>query len=272
MKHSARNDIDQSLADQKHLDGFVVSDLHLFAQRSVGGVFQQEMQRAAAGADFFVLAGDIFDFEWSTVGSVAQSVLPAMAWVRELIDAADNCHIHYVLGNHDSLAPFVHQLQQLARTHENFFWHEACVRIGNSLFLHGDLPIYGRGRNLLHRQIPQTIAQRGRILNHAYRAFVATRLHRRVERFICREKCADSILAALQLAPPEIRDGITDIYFGHTHTPFSDFDYRGYRFHNTGSAIRHLELNMLPVRAEGNYPHGPAGLGGGNRSDDAGAS
>ena len=41
--------------------------------------------------------------------------------------------------------------------------------------------------------------------------------------------------------------GITDIYFGHTHLAFSDFRYEHLTFHNTGSAIRGLQCNMLAV-------------------------
>ncbi len=265
MKHDTQTDIDRQLAGKRHLDGFVVSDLHLFAQRSVAESYREEMQQAAAGADFFVLAGDIFDFEWSTVGTVAESVQPAVEWVRGFIEAVGECHIHYVLGNHDGLAAFVRQLDQLARTHPNFFWHEACVRIGTSLFLHGDLPIYGRGRNLLHRRVRNRIAQRGRVLTGAYRALVATRLHRFCENFISRQKCARMILDAMALAPPEIREGVTDIYFGHTHTAFTDFEYGGIRFHNTGSAIRHMEMNMLAVRAPTETGNGASGIAGGNR-------
>jgi UDP-2,3-diacylglucosamine hydrolase len=83
---------------------------------------------------------------------------------------------------------------------------------------------------------------------------VASRLHRSVERFISRDRCALRILTALREMAPDLRRSLTDIYFGHTHTPFTDFGVDGLRFHNTGSGIRHLQLHMLDVRSD-SHPH-----------------
>ena len=54
-----------------------------------------------------------------------------------------------------------------------------------------------------------------------------------------------------------LTDGLTDIYLGHSHLPFSDFSYAGLTFHNTGSTIRGLEWNMLKV--EPGYAEADAG-------------
>ena len=40
-------------------------------------------------------------------------------------------------------------------------------------------------------------------------------------------------------------DGVTDVYFGHTHGPVLNFEHRGLRFHNPGSAITGLPFHTL---------------------------
>jgi UDP-2,3-diacylglucosamine hydrolase len=238
------------------LRGHVVSDLHLFAQRSVGDDFLPAMKEAVSTADFFVLNGDIFDFQWTTLRSVRQSVRAAASWIHDLVDAGNGCRIHYVMGNHDALSPFAFLLDDLARQHEHFHWHESYLRIGPNLFLHGDLPLGHDPPRLARNRYKPDVRRRGRFLNNAYRLFVASRLHRRVERFISRERCALKILTALRELDPDLRRSLTDIYFGHTHTPFTDFAVDGLRFHNTGSGIRHLQLHMLNVRSD-SHPHIP---------------
>jgi UDP-2,3-diacylglucosamine pyrophosphatase LpxH len=232
------------------LHGHVVSDLHLFAQRSVGDMFLSAMENGARGADFFVLNGDIFDFQWTTLGSVRHSMERAAGWIHELIDSAPRCRFHYVMGNHDALAPFAETLEHLAGEHPNFFFHDSYVKIGTNLFLHGDLPLCHTPPRLDRHDYMADVRRRGRFLNQAYRLFVASRLHRRVERFIKRDKCALRICTALRAMPPDQRREVTDIFFGHTHTPFTDFRLNGLRFHNTGSAIRHLDLSMLRVQSD----------------------
>ncbi len=47
--------------------------------------------------------------------------------------------------------------------------------------------------------------------------------------------------------PTGIAEGVTDVYFGHTHLDFVDYEYGGVRFHNTGSSIRGLRSRVLRV-------------------------
>ncbi len=81
--------------------GHVISDLHLFAHRSVADSYMRDIRRAAAESDFFVLNGDIFDFRWSTLPTADDSLDAAVAWLRALVTEHPHCRFFYTVGNHD---------------------------------------------------------------------------------------------------------------------------------------------------------------------------
>ncbi len=228
--------------------GYVISDLHIFAKRSLADDHLDAMRTAAGQADFFVLNGDIFDFRWTTLDSVEQTVHAAMDWLRDFVSRHPNCQIYYVLGNHDSWAFFTEHLEELASQQPNFQWFPSHVRIGTSLFLHGDLPLGLNRRQPFHRQLPPKSHRRGRFLHSCYDALIFSGLHRLPGRWYWRRRCARRFLRALKREQKGLGDGLTDIYFGHTHNVFCDYLHRGIMFHNTGSAVQGLEIGMLRVR------------------------
>ncbi|MBN1943406.1 MAG: metallophosphoesterase [Phycisphaerae bacterium] len=233
--------------------GYVISDLHLFAKRSIADNHLDAMRTAANQADFFVLNGDIFDFRWTTLETAESTAHAALAWLEDFVRRHPNCRIFYVLGNHDSWEFFTEHLDALAKRMPNFQWHPSHVRIGTSLFLHGDLPLgLKRRRKAFHRQLPQTSRTRGRFLHACYDALIFTRLHRLPGRWYWRRRCARRFLRALKREKNGLRDGLRDVYFGHTHNVFCDYHYRGVMFHNTGSTIQGLEGNLLRVRSRNN--------------------
>ena len=116
-----------------------VSDLHLFSSRSDGHRHRDSILAAAAESDVFVLGGDIFDFSWTTLPTLEETVERAVAWLTELAAHAPNCRFYYVLGNHDYHQPFIERLREVERTVANFAWQPFFLRLGNSMFLHGDV-------------------------------------------------------------------------------------------------------------------------------------
>ena len=100
--------------------GWVVSDLHIFASRSDGAHWLPELNRAAREADFLVLNGDIFDFRWSRLPTITQTIREAAGMISVLAVSNPKCDLHYVLGNHDCLEPFVAALEKLAKERGNF--------------------------------------------------------------------------------------------------------------------------------------------------------
>lgn len=231
-------------------EGSVISDLHLFTHRSDAEDFADEIRQAFAESDFFVLNGDIFDFRWSTFPTVEATLDAAEEWIHSLAAVNPNCQVHYVMGNHDSPARFATHLEMLAEKIHNFNWHASHVRIGSHLFLHGDLPISPRETEPFRRVLGHVEKHKGRLMNLIYLALISTRVHRIVDRFHSPVRCAQRIHHALIKDQSGLADGLTDIYFGHVHYIMRDFEYKGLRFHNTGSTVRHLKSRIIRVTAD----------------------
>ncbi len=225
--------------------GHVISDLHLFAQRSVAELNLRDIRSAAARSDFFVFNGDIFDFRWSTLPTINDALDAAGDLLRTLVADHPGCRFFYTLGNHDCYEPFIEHLDGLAADTPNFQWHPSHLRLGTVLFLHGDLPLAPPGTE---RTLHPTLGRNGRTLRMLYRFFIAGRGHRLLAALHQPRACAKRITQWLETNPNGLSEGLTDVYFGHTHYPFSDFEYEGLRFHNTGSSIRGLRSRMLEVR------------------------
>ncbi|MCK5113144.1 MAG: metallophosphoesterase [Phycisphaerae bacterium] len=228
--------------------GYVISDLHMFTQRTVAPSYQDAINRAAGEADFFVLNGDVFDFRWTTLNDAEHTACVAVEWLESLAKASPNCRFFYIMGNHDGLDFFAEHLKTTAERIENFEWHSSHLRIGSSLFFHGDLPL-GIGRpDAFERTLLPIERKKGKLANFAYHLFIESRLHRLTAHFHSAQRCAKRIHAAMKQDATGLTEGITDVYFGHIHHTFTDFKYNGFTFHNTGSAIRHLKCNLLQVR------------------------
>ena len=117
---------------------YFVSDLHLFANRSNAHRYLEEIARTASRAEAFVLGGDIFDFRWARIPT-HRAVDRAIGWLLELTSACPQCHFHLVLGNHDYHQSLIDRLVELEKQVRNLSWHRYYVRLGSSVFLHGDV-------------------------------------------------------------------------------------------------------------------------------------
>jgi len=211
------------------------------------------IREVAADADFLVLNGDIFDFRWSTLADADETAHVAIDWLASLVFGVNGCRVVYVMGNHDRFGFFAEHLQGLAEQTESFHWHASHARIGACLFLHGDLVFDRSCADPFGDDFLPAEAQRGRTMNLGYRALVATRAHRFAHPFFSPRRCARRILGSLHRSHRPLLEGLTDVYFGHSHRPFSNFNFGGVLFHNTGATIRHLDAAHLTVR-----PHGTA--------------
>ncbi len=231
-------------------EGSVISDLHLFTNRSDAVHSAEAIRQALTESDFFVLNGDIFDFRWSTFQTVEATLDAAEEWIRSLSAVNPDCQIHYVLGNHDSPARFAAHLEMLAEDVPNFNWHPSHMRIGGKLFLHGDLPISNRRIAPFQRVLGHVEKRKGKLMNLAYATLISSRLHRIVDRFHSPMRCAQRIHHAIMQDKTGLAEGLTDVYFGHVHYVMHDFAYRGLRFHNTGATVRHLKSRIIRVTAD----------------------
>lgn len=230
--------------------GLVVSDLHLFARRSIGHELMRELLPDLKSTRLLVLNGDIVDFRWSTCANHAETRRRSLAWLEELLNAMPGCDVHYVLGNHDCLTEFTSALSQLAATHGRFHWHEYHLQLGGLLFLHGDCTHRRMSGSELqgYRAGWSRSRRRGRAATNAYRVFDRLGVTRMVHRWhFPIESTLDRLTHHLDAAHDGWRQAVHHCYFGHTHDPFANRERDGVAFHNTGSAIRGMKFNPLPL-------------------------
>jgi UDP-2,3-diacylglucosamine hydrolase len=227
---------------------YFVSDLHLFARRSQADRHLARLEQAASRADHFVLGGDIFDFRWSRPRTVHRAVEDAIGWLNSLACDRPKCHFHLLLGNHDFHQRFIERLVELEKKVPNLSWYPYYFRLGSSVFLHGDVAdrvmneemlIYARSRCLRRKQ-------RGRVLNRLYDLVVATHLHRPVPYLRYRKRVvAKRILAYLDDIGQGPKDGVRNVYFGHTHKSLLGYRHGGLTFHNAGAPMRGVRFHIL---------------------------
>jgi len=215
----------------------VASDLHLFARRTEGRDLLRPLAEAAARTGTLVLAGDIVDVRWSTLGGPRTTAQATSDWVRAVLAGAPSANVHYVLGNHDDVPEIREALGEISGAEERFHWHPRHIRLGSALFVHGDVD---RPRKPDHGPRPGPARER------AYAAAIALHLHRAAatiafpHRAVLRElhRYADRL---------EASGGgtIRDVFFGHTHRPMERTPYQGRRYHNGGAPIDGVDFRII---------------------------
>ncbi len=228
---------------------YFVADLHLFANRSKASRYLLDMIAAAAEAEDFVLGGDIFDFRWARTKNHRQTVDKALAWLKDLVRPCPRCHFHFVLGNHDFHQTLMDRLADLARDLPNFSWNCYYVRLGNSIFLHGDVADRkNHNAETLAAARDQWLdaRRRGPFLSGLYDVVVLTRLHKPLPRLVYAKRVvARRILSYLKQIGQGPAAGVRNVYFGHTHKHMTNYEYGGLIFHSGGAPIKGLEFHIL---------------------------
>ena len=228
--------------------GLVISDLHLFSPRSDGRWLMLERMDEVAQVDVLVLNGDVFDFRWSELPNQAVTISAAIDWLLELLEKFQGESIHYVLGNHDCLSAFTSRLEELARANSVFSYHEHSLILKRSLFLHGDCANRKMDGEMLkqYRRAWSSHDQRGKLGRVLYQLADITGLSRRFhEQHFPEVPTVARVAHHLDHVLPAWREEIDDVFFGHTHRPFSSHSHEGVLFHNTGSGIRGMGFNPL---------------------------
>jgi UDP-2,3-diacylglucosamine pyrophosphatase LpxH len=233
---------------------YFVSDLHLFANRSKADRYLGDMLKASSQADYFVFGGDIFDFCWARTQSHSHTVEKAVDWLLAIVESSPGCEFHYVMGNHDHHEQFVAELEKLSRILPNFFWHRYYVRLGNSVFLHGDV---AERKNHNTQSLEAARAEwldaprRGPFLSRLYDVVVLARLHKPVPHLVYSKRTVvRRILRYLTEIGQDSTAGVKNVYFGHTHKHFRNYTYEGIAFHNGGVAIKGMKFHILEAVVE----------------------
>jgi UDP-2,3-diacylglucosamine pyrophosphatase LpxH len=234
---------------------FFVSDLHLLANRSNAHDYLEEIVRAAMRAEAFVLGGDTFDFRWSRI-SIHKAVDRAVKWLEELAAFCPDCQFHVVLGNHDYHQAFIDRLIELERRIANLHWHRFYVRLGSSVFLHGDVANRDMDAQALAESREKWLdeEQRGSLANMLYDAVILTRLHKPMPHlFFSKRLVVRRILGYLESIGQGPGDGVRDVYFGHTHKKLTGYRYHGLVFHNGGAPIKGVKFRIIEAKT---HPEG----------------
>lgn len=231
---------------------YFVSDLHLCTRRSQALKHVAAIQAAAAGADTFILGGDIFDFRWSTLPSADHTARHAIRWLDELVASHPKCEFHFVLGNHDCNGRFVAALETYSASRPNLTMHPFLYRRGSSVFLHGDAadhPAMCGHRLLKRREHWSRDETRSQVRHVLYDLAVTARLHRVAGKVAHpRRRVVHRLLGYLERVSHGPDTGITDVYFGHTHDALHEFRHGGITFHNPGAPMPGLDFRIVEIR------------------------
>lgn len=217
----------------------------------------EELEPRVQAADLLVLNGDTFDFRWSRLRTEAESIRAATGWLEALLDGFRGDAVHYVVGNHDCLAGFRTRLAALQEACPRLQCHDLHLRIGRSLFLHGDCANRRMDETDLvrHREEWSRDRPRGGVNAALYGAADALGVTKGFHRcYFPAPRSARRVAHYLDRAVPAWRTSVDDCYFGHTHVPFSGHVLGGIRFHNTGSGIRGMGFRPMHFQAG---PTGP---------------
>jgi UDP-2,3-diacylglucosamine hydrolase len=227
---------------------YFISDLHLFARRSTAHEHTEAIRAHARGADTFVLGGDIFDFRWSTLEGFSRTLDAATNWLDDLVTSAPDCQFHFLLGNHDHHPAMIEGLTALGDAHENLSWDPYLLRMGESIFLHGDAADGDgtHGRLVRSREAAEHHRQRGPTASAAYEAVLRTRVHRTVPVIAYpKRRTAKRLMKYLEEVGHGKQSGVEHVYFGHTHRPLHAYRHDGVHFHNGGAPIKGVPFRIV---------------------------
>lgn len=228
-----------------------VSDLHLFSRRSLAEKHGRLIHEAVRNSHTFVLGGDIFDFRWSTLGTPEQSVAAAIAWLDRLVRPHPDCQFHFVLGNHDFNHRFLQALDSYSAQADNLQTHHYCLRMGQSVFLHGDAvdhPAMCADRLKVHRRQWLRDEHRSPVRHLLYDWAVKARLHKLTAHVMHPHlRVTQRLGGYLERIGQGATAGVEQVYFGHTHKLMDSFRWGGMAFHNGGAPMAGLPFRILPV-------------------------
>ena len=180
-----------------------------------------------------VLGGDIFDFKWSTYETLDHSLDSAERWLGELYDRSNDCRFHFVLGNHDCHPRFIERLKRFSQCRDRFYWHRYFVRIDHCLFLHGDVVAKGAHDHFVLETLRRKHhykKNKPKVSHLAYDLVVKTRMHR-VAMFAIREEVVlQRIRGYAESIGHGPDEGVTDVFFGHTHIRIDGIEYTDFGF------------------------------------------
>ncbi len=227
-----------------------ISDLHLFSNRCNFLEHHDLIEASIEDADTCVWGGDLFDFRWSRVGNDRASVDRALRWLKGWYERFPDKQFIYLHGNHDAHHAFSDAMIHWAADRERFACDLDCMRIKDTLLLHGDV-IEGKGnvkKFAEYRSRWQNKRVASRVASGFYDVAVAARAHKAAAMAAHRRKATClQLLQWMGRQPKHATDGVRRIVFGHTHRRIQGYRLDGIEFFNGGATIRHVLFTPVMI-------------------------
>lgn len=230
-----------------------VSDLHLFCRRSCWEDYRDAMTSAIRESEVFVFNGDTFDFRWSTYRDIPETVDASIAWLRAITSEHRDRTFRFLLGNHDTVTPFLDAMEAFVPTVPNLEWDAYHWRIGDHVFLHGDVAdgLMTAGDLASYRSGWMADERRGAIRNRMWDAAFGVGMHKAVSRIWFPEQ---RVLERVQFHLEDVGlgpgSGVEHVVFGHTHARVDAVARNGQVFHNCGAPMPGVRFDVLRFDVE----------------------
>ena len=130
----------------------------------------------------------------------------------------------------------------------NLSWHRFYLRLGDSLFLHGDVA----GRRMTTERLVRFRARwlhtepSGRFRRRAYDLVFRAGLHRPLPYLVhTKRRVARRIATYLEHIGHGPHNSVRHVYFGHIHRRVSNYRYGGLTFHNGGAPFHGQRFRIV---------------------------
>ena len=245
------------------------------------------LTEAMKHSEHLVLCGDIFETVYGKGRDKAAMRHHYEEIVDQWLEAASHtgCRIHMLIGNHDDSPKLVKMLERkAARMPERFTLHPVALRLGPSLFIHGDIPLrmpqyddmsiknrfLGREKFMGQRMV-EGLPDRTQHWAEGLAKFANSKVHfmaQRVTDLMRHPQRAVNLLYAnlhdsslvreMETADGSVLPPVTDVISGHTHMQYLGLQARdeegnalsALRFHNTGTAVEQKRFHPLLLRLD----------------------
>ncbi len=257
-----------SPAQSKSQRVLFISDIHRGAGISNLESYEKSLLQKMHDYDHIVLNGDIFELFYIDPKRVdgakksdpkdilMKSIRHSIKWLEHIIKENPDCHLHFVLGNHEAVRKFRRQLDTLHEKYpNNFEWDPESIRLGDALITHGDLqmsrqtdstrPTYrirdAKAEQKWSRWMAILDAPGQTVVDYLRRPYAAVGMvHAQLKEWDGKNKF--HTLEDGQ-RKPFVMDWVKHVFFGHTHVKFNNIIQDGIAYHNTG-AFTHAKSSM----------------------------
>ncbi|MGB7327044.1 MAG: metallophosphoesterase [Rubripirellula sp.] len=230
-----------------------VSDLHWLSARSNYESHEESIRDAVRRSDLCIWGGDLFDFRWSQRSDDASAVAASLQWLDGWYGDFPETRFVFLNGNHDAHESFQTALVDWAATRDRFDLGGECLRIGDTIWLHGDV-IEGDGSAdafARYRYQWKNKSTSGRLASLAYDVAVNARVHKAAAFAAHRRKnTCTRLIRWLHQQPTHQTDGVRRVVFGHTHRRINGFRIGSHEFFNGGAAIRHVPFQPIVLTVQ----------------------